>query len=206
MRPVSGFVEPCLPSACRAAPSGNGWLHEIKHDGYRLMVWRVGDRVWLYTRNGHDWADRFPGIVAAALSLKAERFLIDGEVIVAGSDGRAVFELLRRGRQVKPAAFLCAFDLIVIADEDLRATPLEQRKARLARLLDRAGPGLQVNPHIDGVDGAAVFQHACELGYEGIVSKRKGSRYRSGRSPHWLKSKNPASAAAIREATEDWSR
>jgi hypothetical protein len=81
--------------------------------------------VRLYTRNGHDWAERFPGIVAAARALKAIRFLIDGEVMVAGPDGRAVFELLRRGRQIKPAAFLCAFDLIMVAGDDLRSQAIE---------------------------------------------------------------------------------
>jgi ATP-dependent DNA ligase len=94
----------------------------------------------------------------------------------------------------------------MIDGEDLRSCALEERKGRLARLLDRAGPGLQFNPHIGGEDGAAVFQHACELRYEGIVSKRKGSRYCSGRSPHWLKSKNPTSEAVRRETEEEWGR
>jgi ATP-dependent DNA ligase len=205
-RTSTGYIEPCQPSPCPRPPSGDRWLHEIKHDGYRLMVLREGSTVRLYTRNGHDWADRFPSVVAAALALKATRFLIDGEVMVAGPDGRAVFELLRRGRQIKPAAFLCAFDLIVVEGDDLRSHAIEDRKAQLAHLLERAGAGLQFNEHIDGQDGATVFAHACKLGCEGIVSKLKGSHYRSGRSRDWLKSKNPASAAVRREATEDWGK
>jgi ATP-dependent DNA ligase len=67
---LSGFIEPCLPSPCSAPPSGDGWLHEFKHDDYRLMVWRDGADLRLYTRNGHDWTDRFPSIVAAARALK----------------------------------------------------------------------------------------------------------------------------------------
>ena len=177
----SGFIEPCQPSPCPAPPQGDGWLHEIKHDGYRLLAWRDGDRVWLYTRNGHDWADRFPAVVEAARALKASRFLIDGEVMIAGPDGRAVFDLLRSGRQVKPQALLCAFDLLLIGDEDLRPAPIELRKARLAGLLGKAMAGLQVNPHLEGEDGPGVFTHACRLGYEGIVSKRKGSLRGTGR-------------------------
>ena len=173
----TGFIEPCQPSPCPRPPVGDRWLHEIKHDGYRLMVWRDGPTVRLFTRNGHDWADRFPGDRRGRDALKATRFLIDGEVMVAGPDGRAVFELLRRGRRVKPAAFLCAFDLIMIAGEDLRRQPIEDRKAKLAHLLERAGPRLQFNEHIEGEDGATVFTHACKLGCEGIVSKLKGSHY-----------------------------
>jgi bifunctional non-homologous end joining protein LigD len=101
------------------------------------MVSRDGDRVRLHARNGHDWADRFPGILEIALALKPSRFLIEGEVMVAGPDGRAAFELLRHGSRVKPAAFVCAFDLIMIDGEDLRSEPIEERKARLALLLDR---------------------------------------------------------------------
>jgi bifunctional non-homologous end joining protein LigD len=107
---------------------------------------------------------------------------------------------------VKPAAFLCAFDLVMIDGEDLRSEPIEDRKHELGHLLDRAGPGIQFNAHIEGEDGATVFAHACKLGYEGIVSKRKGSRYQSGRSPHWLKSKNPNSEAVRREAEVDLGR
>jgi bifunctional non-homologous end joining protein LigD len=89
---------------------------------------------------------------------------------------------------------LYAFDLIELNGNDLRRTPIEQRKTALAKLLSRAGARIQFNEHIEE-DGALVFEHACKLGFEGIVSKRKGSSYSSGRSPHWLKSKNPQSAA-----------
>jgi bifunctional non-homologous end joining protein LigD len=82
----SGFIEPCLPKAVRP-PSGPLWVHEIRHDGYRLMVRRDGLRVRCFTRNGHDWADRFPAIVDAALRIKAQSFLIDGEAVIIGDDG-----------------------------------------------------------------------------------------------------------------------
>ena len=98
---------------------------------------------------------------------------------------------------------LCAFDLIELDGEDLRCAPLERRKHALADLLRGTGDGIAFNEHFDG-DGAIVFEHACALGCEGIVSKRLGSPYRSGRVDHWLKIKNPAAPAVKREAEEDW--
>ena len=87
-----------------------------------------------------------------------------------------------------------------------RREPLEVRKATLASLLAKVGPGIRFNEHLDYDDGAAVFHHACKMGLEGIVSKRKDSPYRSGRSPDWLKMKNPACEAVKREAEEDWGK
>ena len=112
----------------------------------------------------------------------------------------------RRGplrTDIRQGGFLYAFDLIELNGDDLRREPLEVRKATLASLLSKARPGIRVNEHIEA-DGPTVFAHACKMGLEGIVSKRKGSTYRSSRSPDWLKSKNPACAAAKREAEEDW--
>jgi bifunctional non-homologous end joining protein LigD len=100
--------------------------------------------------------------------------------------------------------FLYAFDLIELDGDDLRRDPLVVRKATLASVLARAAPGLRFNEHLDEEDGPAVFHHACKLGLEGIVSKRKDSRYSSGRSPHWIKSKNPSAPAVRREAEEEW--
>jgi bifunctional non-homologous end joining protein LigD len=100
--------------------------------------------------------------------------------------------------------FLYAFDLIELNGEDLRREPLEARKAMLASVLARGGPGLRLNEHCDDLPADIVFRHACKLGFEGIVSKRLGSPYRSGRSRDWLKMKNPAAPAVKREAEEDW--
>ena len=101
--------------------------------------------------------------------------------------------------------FLYAFDLIELNGDDLRHDPLEGRKATLASILAKARSGIRFNEHIEG-DGPIVFRHACKMGLEGIVSKRKDSAYRSGRSPDWLKMKNPACSAVKREAEEDWGR
>ncbi len=111
MRRPSGFVEPCLPSKAARPPSGPLWVHEIKHDGYRLMVRWDGARVRCFTRNGHDWADRFPAIVDAASRIQASSFLIDGEAVIARDDGTQDFHALR-GKHRGHEAVLFAFDLI----------------------------------------------------------------------------------------------
>ena len=99
----------------------------------------------------------------------------------------------------------CAFDLLELDGEDLRRQPIEDRKRRLVTLLRGAHSTIVINEHFEG-DGEIIFKHACKLGCEGIVSKRLGSPYKSGRSAHWLKVKNPAAPAVRREAEEDWSR
>ena len=116
-----------------------------------------------------------------------------------------MFERIRYRRH-DASVFLYAFDLIELDGEDLRREPLAVRKATLASLLSRASPGLCFNEHMEEADGPLIFRHACNLGLEGIVSKRKDSRYRSGRSPDWIKVKNPNAPALKREAEEDWGR
>jgi bifunctional non-homologous end joining protein LigD len=108
-----------------------------------------------------------------------------------------------RYRRGDGTVFLFAFDLLELNGDDLRREPLEVRKATLASVLAKAGFGLRLNEHLEHHDGELVFRHACKLGLEGIVSKRLGSRCRSGRSPDWLKMKNPAAPAVKREAEEN---
>jgi bifunctional non-homologous end joining protein LigD len=158
--------------------------------------------VRLYTRHGTNFADRFPRIVEAIKSLPVLSCFIDGEAIVVGEGGLSNFELLRSWRH-DHAAVLCAFDLIELNGKDLRSAPLENRKSVLAKLLHGTSDGIVFNKHFDG-DGMIIFQHACALGCEGIVSKRLASPYRSGRIDHWLKIKNPTAPAVKREAEEDW--
>jgi bifunctional non-homologous end joining protein LigD len=190
-----------LPRPAKEPPSGPGWIHEIKHDGFRIMARRDDNGVRLFTRNGYNFAARFPGIVAALESLSVRSCFIDGEAIVVDRNGLPVFDLLRY-RQHDRAAVLCAFDLIELDGDDLRGAPLELRKRALAKLLRQKRDGLVLNAHYDG-NGAAIYKHACTLGCEGIVSKRLGSPYRSGRVSYWLKIKNPAAPAVEREA-EEW--
>jgi len=129
-RPGLGIVEPCLPSPAKAPPSGPGWLHEIKHDGFRIMARRDSAGVRLITRHGNDFSSRFPFIVAAVTALPARSFLIDGEAIVTNGDGLAVFDLIRHRRH-GGAAVLVAFDLIELEGEDLRSSSIEYRKRKL---------------------------------------------------------------------------
>jgi bifunctional non-homologous end joining protein LigD len=168
---VLRFIEPCLPSPAERPPSGSNWVHEIKHDGYRLMARRDPVDIRLITRRR----------------------------------GLARFDVLRRRRN-EVQAFLYAFDLLELDGADLRRDPIETRKATLARVLRKSRPGVRLNEHLEHDSGPAVFAHACAMGLEGIVSKRLGSRYRSGRSPDWLKCKNPAAPAVKREAEENWGR
>jgi bifunctional non-homologous end joining protein LigD len=200
----SGFIEPCLPCPADHPPSGPDWIHEIKHDGYRLMARRDPVGIRLLTRNGHDWAPRYPLIMEAVNALKVRSCLIDGEAVACDQNGLAVFELLREKRQGRHI-FLYAFDLLELNGKDLKREPFEVRKATLASLLRSCPPGVRFNEHLTH-DGEVVFRHACKLGLEGIVSKRRGSIYRSGKCKDWLKFKNPDAPAVKREAEEDWGR
>jgi bifunctional non-homologous end joining protein LigD len=175
----ANFIEPCLPSPAGKPPSGASWIHEIKHDGYRLMARRDPVGIRLITRGGHDRAQRYPLVVEAVNHLKVRSCLIDGEVVCCDEKGLATFQLLRHRRN-ESQAFLYAFDLLELNGADLRKEPIEVRKATLASILRKARHGVRLNEHLEHPEGAVVFQHACKMGLEGIVSKRLGSRYRSG--------------------------
>jgi bifunctional non-homologous end joining protein LigD len=205
-RPELGIIEPCLPSPAKAPPSGRGWIREIKHDGFRIMARRDGAAVRLITRHGNDFTARFPLVASAVAALPARSCVIDGEAIVCDENGLAVFDLIR-GHDSKTSAVLCAFDLLELDGRDLRRRPIEERKGLLAKLLHDHDSDVSVvlNKHYEE-DGAIVFREACRLGCEGIASKRLGSIYRSGRSPLWLKVKNPNAPAVKREAEEDWAK
>src|SRR3974377_795467 len=181
------LIEPCLPSPANRPPSGDGWIHEIKHDGFRIMARREGAGVRLLTRNGYDFAHRFPVAAAAIAALPAHSFLIDGEMIVTDETGLAVFDLIRRRRHGRDEV-LVAFDLIELEGKDLRRLPIESRKRILAKRGRGPRPGIVLNEFFEG-DGDILFEHACKLGCEGIVSKRLGSTYISGRSTYWGKVK-----------------
>jgi bifunctional non-homologous end joining protein LigD len=199
-RPV-GFIEPCIPTVAAKVPKGPMWVHEIEHDGYRLIVRRSGDRVRLFTRRGYDWSDRYPRIVDAAKRLKGS-FVIDGETVVSDKHGIADFEKLH-SREHDKSAMLWAFDLLELNGEDLRQLKLDERKLQLAKLLKGSRHyGIVLNEHLEA-DGERAFYHACALGFEGIVSKRRDSRYVSGRSKNWVKVKNPNASGVLRFIEQD---
>jgi bifunctional non-homologous end joining protein LigD len=202
-RPVKPF-DPCLLRKAKVPPSGSSWIHEIKHDGFRILARKDGGRIELITRNGYDFADRYRLIVDAVARLPVNACIIDGEAIVVDQSGLSIFDLLRY-RQHDHAATLCAFDLLELDGVDIRSTPIEERKQRLAWTLRQTHPGISINATYDG-DGAAIYEHACALGCEGIVSKRLGSPYRAGRTDQWLKMKNPEAPAVRREREIDWAK
>jgi bifunctional non-homologous end joining protein LigD len=191
-----GRVEPCIPTRALKPPVGPKWIHEIKHDGYRLIARKRDGRVRLITRNGFDWTERHPLIVKAVAGLRTASATIDGEAVWYDGDGLAIFEKLH-SRAHDGEVLLYAFDLLELDGQDWRPRTLEERKAKLAKLLAKAPAGIRYSEHLEG-DGAAIFALACGLGAEGIVSKHREHPYRSGPSKAWLKTKNPAAPGVLR--------
>ena len=173
MPPRSSFIEPCLPSTADQPPSGPEWIHEIKHDGYRLMARRDSVGIRLITRRGNDWSDRFPLVVEAVNHLKVRSCLIDGEVVCCDERGLASFRAAPPSPE-RAQAFLYAFDLLELDGQDLRREPIEVRKATLASILRQSRHGVRLNEHLEHDCGLTVFQHACKMGLEGIVLKAVG--------------------------------
>jgi ATP dependent DNA ligase domain len=139
----STFIQPCLPSTAERPPTGADWVHEVKHDGYRLMARRDPVGVRLLTRAGHDWSPRYPAILEAVSHLRARSCLIDGEAVACDGRGLAVFELLRR-RPEGDHVLMFAFDLLELDGADLRREPIETRKATLRSLLRKCRPGVRL--------------------------------------------------------------
>jgi bifunctional non-homologous end joining protein LigD len=177
----------------------------VKYDGYRLRLERNGDRVRLFTRNGYDWTKRYPWIVEAALKNRMKQFVIDGEAVILGVDGRSDFDALLSGKHNEEVQ-LYAFDMLAGDGDDMRQLPLSMRKANLARLLARRTEGIFIAPFEQGEIGPDLFRAACNMGLEGLVSKRRDRPYRAGRSPYWVKVKNPKSSAMTRAKDIDWTK
>jgi bifunctional non-homologous end joining protein LigD len=168
----AGFVAPCLPSKADKLPSGSEWLHEIKHDGFRVIARKKAAQVRLYSRPGNDLTYRFPLMVETLARLRSRSCIIDGEAVACDDNGVTLFNRVRY-RRYDESIFLYAFDLIELNGDDLRRDPLEGRKATLEIILASAGAGIQYNEHIEG-DGETVFRHACNLAAS-KVSCRSGS-------------------------------
>src|SRR6478672_11926355 len=177
-----------LASPPAAQPSHPDWIHEVKQDGYRLIVSRDGDRVRLFTRNGYDWTSRYPLIVETARRMRTKHFVLDGEAVLLGVDGISDFDGLYSG-QHNDEIQLYAFDILALDGDDLRKLPLHLRKTNLARLLARRADGIHLAPFEQGEIGPDLFRAACDMMLEGLVSKRRDSRYRPGPSRDWTRSK-----------------
>jgi bifunctional non-homologous end joining protein LigD len=144
--------DPCIPTRGTKVPNRPDWLHEIKHDGYRLIVQREGKRVWLFTRNGYDWSNRFPLIFEAALRHRTSSFVLDGEAVLLGVDGRSDFDGLHSRQHDEEVQFY-AFDMLVADGEDIRKLPLHLRKTNLARMLARRVDGIFLSDFEQGEIG-----------------------------------------------------
>jgi bifunctional non-homologous end joining protein LigD len=184
------FIHPQLASQAEGPPKDKGWLHELKLDGYRIQARKDGSEVQLLTRTGLDWTHRMKAIAAAVARLPAETFIADGEVVVLADDGTTSFADLQAAFQEatkKPLTYF-AFDLLHLNGHNLRGLPLTERKSLLAELLANGSEVVQLSEHLE-TGGESIFHKACELGAEGIVSKRADSKYSSGRGAGWLKLK-----------------
>ncbi|ANW05352.1 DNA ligase D [Bradyrhizobium icense] len=185
------FVAPQLCTVVERPPGGEGWCHEIKFDGYRVQLRVEGGDAVLYTRKGLDWTDKFKAIAEEATSLPD--VLIDGEIVALDHNGAPNFSTLQAALSDGDSESLIfyAFDLLFAGGEDLRKLPLDDRKARLKKLLaTQKGKDKQIRyvEHFES-GGAAVLQSACKLELEGIVSKKLNGPYRSGRTESWTKAK-----------------
>lgn len=185
------FIPPQLPTLVDQPPGGHGWIHEVKHDGFRTQLIIESGEAQAYTRNGHDWSDRYPSIVRAARGLRCGSAIIDGEAIVQDGKGASDFEALSTAVWSPPAGniILCAFDLMHLDGKDLRYQSLSVRRLILRELVgdDEESP-IQFSDEFIG-DAASLFEACADHGLEGIVSKQARTPYRSGRSKTWLKTK-----------------
>src|SRR4029078_5312889 len=182
------FISPQLATAVDHPPPRAGWIHEVKHDGYRTLLIIERHKARAYTRNGFDWSESYPGITKSAAKLDCRSAIIDGELIVQDQRGVSDFESLKSAIRWRPQKLIfCAFDLLHLNGKDLREQPLLERRAKLRELVPSEHPFL-FSEEFAG-DAAAFFQACAEHGLEGVVSKLASSRYRSGRSKTWLKCK-----------------
>jgi bifunctional non-homologous end joining protein LigD len=179
-------------------PAGEGWVHEVKFDGYRVQAHKVGSRVVLFSRNGHDFTERFASMARLLRELPARSAVLDGEIVAKDPDGRPNFARLQlRSRESQPIQ-LWAFDLLALNGRDLRLQPLMKRQACLQVLLERFGCAAVSQSELFE-DGLALLRVAEERGLEGIVSKRRDAPYRSGECRDWRKVKTTAWREANRE-------
>jgi bifunctional non-homologous end joining protein LigD len=184
------FVEFCDPILRESAPAGDQWAYEIKADGYRAQVHLNAGKVVIYSRSGYDWTAQYAAIAKAGEQLPARSAILDGEAVALGSTNLPDFQALRRELRRKNSDRLVylVFDLLYLDGFDLRPRPYIERKEKLSLLVSSMPPPFSYVEYLQG-DGNEIFRHACNLGYEGVVCKRKDSPYRSGRQESWIKLK-----------------
>lgn len=191
-RSMPEFVAPQLATLVTQPPEGEGWLHELKFDGYRMLCHLSHGKVRFWSRNQKDWTEKFPNLVKALKTFPAGSVILDGEIVIVDSAGRSSFQDLQQamGKSGAGAFIFQVFDLIYLDGYDLTALPLVQRKLLLEGLLAsiKGKTPLRYSEHIEG-SGQEFFRQACEFKIEGIISKLANSPYQSTRNRNWLKSK-----------------
>ncbi|AMS41138.1 ATP-dependent DNA ligase [Aminobacter aminovorans] len=191
MKPA-GFLPFCFPTEVDKPPEGEAWSHEIKYDGYRTQL-QLGQTPRALTRNGVDWSSKYPFVLAAANAIVGgQDAVLDGEIVVLDEIGRADFSRLPGAiRWKKNDLVFYAFDLLLIGDDDIRGWRCEDRRSLLRDTLGAPSQEVRFSDDYDG-SGAELFAKVAELEVEGVVSKRRASRYKSGDSRDWLKTKTYA--------------
>lgn len=178
-----------LATLVDTVPAGDRWIHEMKYDGYRILVAVGGGDARAYTRSGLDWSGRFPSILAESRKLKVRSALIDGEAVVIDAEGRSNFQALQNALKGAPATIdFYAFDLLQLDGEDLTRLPLLERKKKLEAILPAKNPVLRYSEHILG-RGEELLDRFCAAGLEGVISKLADSSYVAARGTSWLKIK-----------------
>jgi bifunctional non-homologous end joining protein LigD len=195
---TSPFIEPCSPIPAKAVPTGEGWLHEVKFDGYRVQLHKAGKDVVILSRNGHDFTSRFDTIAYLLRELPARSAVLDGEVVAHNRAGAPDFARLHLRSAPPEGLHLWCFDLLALNGRDWRAHALERRQGRLQGLLERFDcPAIRLSRSF--ADGLALLRAAEKHGLEGVVSKRREAPYRSGECRDWRKVKTAAWREANRE-------
>ena len=197
------FIAPQIPLLSAEPPRGYGWIHEIKHDGFRTLISISGKDARAFTRSGLDWSDKYQRVIESCRKLRCRTALIDGEIIVQDEKGVSDFAALRAAIEWEPHRLvLFAFDLLLLDGQDLRRLPLIERREKLRQVVPvDACLAIQFSDHYEG-EGTELFKRACAMGLEGIVSKRALSAYRSGPSKFWLKTKNVVESELILLGTD----
>ena len=187
---MPAMIAPQLATLAKSPPHGEGWVHEIKYDGYRMVCRVAAGAVQMISRNGKDWTAQFPSLARVLARLPVSEAWLDGEVVVMQDDGRTSFQALQNalGSGDEKNLVMWLFDVMYVEGQDLTAVPLEARKRVLKQLLEKAPATLRYSEHFEG-SGDEVHAQACRLGLEGIVSKRRDAPYSSRRGKDWLKIK-----------------
>jgi bifunctional non-homologous end joining protein LigD len=189
--PWPGFIAPQLPKLVNATPEDEGsWLHEMKYDGYRMQAHIQNGIVHFYTRNGHDWSNKFPFLLKGVGQIPVTNAIFDGEIVALDEKGRSHFQRLQNSLKSKKDAGLryYVFDLLFLNGKDLRQTPLLERKSLLEEILEDAPENIVFSEHFME-QGRDFYQVSCEHDLEGIVSKMIDAPYASGRNDLWVKAK-----------------